>query len=153
LDHVVFYEKPLVKFERILQTTLNTFPRSMNFWRDSMNAWLKEKLFIKSIIRDRVGVKAQNILFCDHHMSHAASAFFASPFHEAAVLTVHGVGRMDNHNHRHSDQSLGGGNSRAKTALSCLLNSDSPIHSVYSIPPLPLGWVSASTTATYKAMA
>jgi carbamoyltransferase len=92
LDHVVFYEKPLVKFERILQTTLNTFPRSMNFWRDSMNAWLKEKLFIKSIIRDRVGVKAQNILFCDHHMSHAASAFFASPFHEAAVLTVDGVG-------------------------------------------------------------
>lgn len=92
LDYVVFYEKPLVKFERILLTTLNTFPQSSDVWRDAMVTWLKEKLWIKNVIQSRVGVKYDRVLFCDHHMSHAASAFFASPFKEAAVLTVDGVG-------------------------------------------------------------
>jgi carbamoyltransferase len=92
LDYTVFYEKPLVKFERILLTTLNTFPRSADVWRDAMLNWLKEKLWIKSIIMTEVGVKSDKVLFCDHHMSHAASAFFASPFREAAVMTVDGVG-------------------------------------------------------------
>jgi carbamoyltransferase len=92
LDYVVFYEKPLVKFERILLTTLNTFPRSPDVWRDAMVNWLKEKLWIKSIIQSKVGIQPDKILFCDHHMSHAASAFFASPFREAAVLTIDGVG-------------------------------------------------------------
>ncbi len=92
LEYVVFYEKPLVKFERILLTTLNTFPRSADVWRDAMVSWLKEKLWIKNIIQSKVGVRYDRVLFCDHHMSHAASAFFASPFREAAVLTVDGVG-------------------------------------------------------------
>ncbi|HLU10671.1 MAG TPA: carbamoyltransferase [Oceanobacillus sp.] len=92
LDYVVFYEKPLVKFERILLTTLNTFPQSAGVWRESMLAWLKEKLWIKNVIQKGVGVNYDRVLFCDHHMSHAASAFFASPFKEAAVLTVDGVG-------------------------------------------------------------
>ncbi|MBL8131636.1 MAG: hypothetical protein JNL42_07240 [Anaerolineae bacterium] len=92
LDYVVFYEKPLVKFERILLTALNTFPRSADVWRDAMTNWLKDKLWIKSIIAKEVGVKSDKVLFCDHHMSHAASAFFASPFRDAAVLTVDGVG-------------------------------------------------------------
>ena len=92
LDYAVFYEKPLVKFERILLTTLETFPKSASVWRDAMVNWLKEKLWIKTEIQSQVGVKYDRILFCDHHMSHAASAFFASPFHEAAVLTVDGVG-------------------------------------------------------------
>jgi|FLYN01.1.fsa_nt_gi carbamoyltransferase len=92
LDYVVFYEKPLVKFERILLTTLNTFPKSAGVWRESMLAWLKEKLWIKNIIQKETGVRYDRVLFCDHHMSHAASAFFASPFKEAAVLTVDGVG-------------------------------------------------------------
>jgi len=92
LDYVVFYEKPLVKFERILQTTFNTFPKSSALWFEAINVWLKEKLWVKSVIQKEVGVKPKQILFCDHHMSHAASAFLASPFDEAAVLTVDGVG-------------------------------------------------------------
>ncbi len=92
LDYVVFYEKPLVKFERILLSTLATFPSSLDVWRNSMVSWLKEKLWIKNLIQSKVGVRYDRVLFCDHHMSHAASAFFASPFREAAVLTVDGVG-------------------------------------------------------------
>lgn len=92
LDYAVFYEKPLVKFERILLTTLNTFPKSTDLWRDAMTNWLKEKLWIKNIIQREVKVRYDRVLFCDHHMSHAASAFFSSPFREAAVLTVDGVG-------------------------------------------------------------
>lgn len=92
LTYVVFYEKPLVKFERILLTTLNTFPRSAVAWSRAMTAWLREKLWVKNIIQNKTGVDYKKILFADHHMSHAASAFFASPFRDAAVLTVDGVG-------------------------------------------------------------
>jgi carbamoyltransferase len=92
LDWVVFYEKPLLKFERILLTTLNTFPKSWDVWREAMVSWLKEKLWIKNVIQNQMDVPYDKILFTDHHMSHAASAFFASPFKEAAVLTVDGVG-------------------------------------------------------------
>ncbi len=92
LDYVVFYEKPLLKFERILLTTLNTFPKSLEVWNRAIMGWLKDKLWIKSTIQARLKVHSDKILFCDHHMSHAASAFFASPFKEAAVFTVDGVG-------------------------------------------------------------
>jgi carbamoyltransferase len=92
LDYAVFYEKPLVKFERILLSTLGTFPRSADVWRDAMINWLNDKLWVKNIIQKQVGVRYDRVMFCDHHMSHAASAFFASPFREAAVLTVDGVG-------------------------------------------------------------
>lgn len=92
LDYVVFYEKPLLKFERILLTALNTFPKSWDVWREAMVSWLKEKLWVKSAINNHLHIDYDKILFCDHHMSHAASAFFASPFKEAAVLTVDGVG-------------------------------------------------------------
>ena len=92
LEYIVFYEKPLMKFERILLTTLNTFPQSSGVWREAMVSWLKEKLWVKSAIVRELGVGLDKVLFCDHHMSHAASAFFASPFKEAAVLTVDGVG-------------------------------------------------------------
>ncbi len=92
LDYAVFYEKPLQKFERILQTTLNTFPRSANLWRESMMTWLSDKLWVRSHIARGLGIAYDKILFCDHHMSHAASAFFASPFKDAAIVTVDGVG-------------------------------------------------------------
>jgi carbamoyltransferase len=92
LEYVVFYEKPLLKFERIILTTLNTFPESADVWREAMITWLREKLWIKNIIQKEVGADYNHVLFCEHHMSHAASAFFASPFKEAAVLTVDGVG-------------------------------------------------------------
>lgn len=92
VEYAVFYEKPLVKFERILLSTLGTFPKSSDVWRDAMLNWLKDKLWIKNIIQKEVGIKYDRVLFCDHHMSHAASAFFASAFREAAVLTIDGVG-------------------------------------------------------------
>ncbi len=92
LDYIVFYEKPLLKFERILLSVVNTFPKSWDVWREAMVSWLKEKLWVKSAITQHLKVSYDRVLFCDHHMSHAASAFFASPFREAAVLTVDGVG-------------------------------------------------------------
>ena len=92
LEYVAFFEKPFVKFERILLTSLQTFPRSLGVFREAMLAWLMDKLWIKSLIRERVGVAAEKILFSEHHLSHAASAFFCSPFAEAALLTVDGVG-------------------------------------------------------------
>ncbi|MDX2138419.1 MAG: carbamoyltransferase [Chloroflexota bacterium] len=92
LDYAVFYEKPLVKLERILMSVLGTYPRSVTAWREALANWIKDKLWIKSVIGKEVGIDYNKILFCDHHMSHAASAFFASPFREAAVLTIDGVG-------------------------------------------------------------
>ncbi len=92
LDYVVFYEKPLVKFERILMSTLGSFPRSRDVWREAMLAWLPEKLWVKSIIQSKLKIDPSRILFCDHHMSHAASAFYCSPFDEAAILTIDAVG-------------------------------------------------------------
>lgn len=92
LDYVVFYEKPFVKFERILMTTLSTFPHSRDVWREAMFIWLPEKLWVKTKLQNHLGVDSSKILFCDHHMSHAASAFYASPYDEAAVMTIDGVG-------------------------------------------------------------
>jgi carbamoyltransferase len=92
LDFVVFYEKPLRKFERILLSNLTTFPRSWQVFRESTTAWFREKLWVKTLIQDKLRVSPDRILFVDHHLSHAASAMFCSPFERAAVLTVDGVG-------------------------------------------------------------
>jgi carbamoyltransferase len=92
LDYVAFFEKPFVKFERILTTALGEAPRTSRVFRKAMTAWLLDKLWVKTRIRDAVGVPAERILFAEHHVSHAASAFHCSPFDEAAVLTVDGVG-------------------------------------------------------------
>ena len=92
LDYVVFFEKPFIKFERILMTAMQTFPKSRQVFQESMISWLSEKLWIKSHIKERLGISGEKILFSGHHLSHAASAFFCSPFQEAAILTVDGVG-------------------------------------------------------------
>jgi carbamoyltransferase len=92
LDFVVFYEKPLTKFERILLTTLGAYPRSWQSFGEAMITWFDEKLWVKDVLRSRLGVTQEKVLFTDHHMSHASSAFFCSPFKEAAILTVDGVG-------------------------------------------------------------
>lgn len=92
LDYVVFYEKPFQKFERILMTTFQGFPRSWKVFREAMIAWLADKLWVKSLIKEKLGIGNDRILFNDHHLSHAASAFFCSPFKEAAILTIDGVG-------------------------------------------------------------
>jgi len=92
LDYVVFYEKPLIKFERILMTTLSTYPKSWRVFREAMLNWFSEKLWIKSHIVRELDVPEAKVLFADHHMSHAASALYSSPFKEAAILTIDGVG-------------------------------------------------------------
>jgi carbamoyltransferase len=92
LDYVAFFEKPFIKFERILMTSLQMFPRALRAFREAMVTWLLDKLWVSALITERVGVPREKILFSEHHLSHAASAFFCSPFTEAAILTVDGVG-------------------------------------------------------------
>jgi len=92
VDYAVFYEKPLLKFERILLTALRTFPRGWRGFGEFALGWMDEKLWIRPAIQEALGIGPERILFVDHHRSHAASAFFCSPFREAAVFTVDGVG-------------------------------------------------------------
>lgn len=97
VDHVVFYDKPLVKFERLLETYLGEAPRGFKSYVRAMPVWLKEKLYLKSLLRRELGKLAggrfaKPLLFAEHHQSHAASAFFPSPFERAAVLCLDGVG-------------------------------------------------------------
>lgn len=92
LDYVVFFEKPFIKFERLILSSMQTFPRSHRVFREAMITWLGDKLWIKHLIQKKLGVPPSKILFSEHHLSHAASSFFCSPFEEAAILTVDGVG-------------------------------------------------------------
>ncbi len=98
IDYVAFYDKPFLKFERLLETYLAYAPRGFNSFRMAMPLWLKEKLFQKMLLRDEMKKWEpdfdwqKRLLFGEHHQSHAASAFFPSPFEEAAVLTMDGVG-------------------------------------------------------------
>jgi carbamoyltransferase len=92
LDYVVFFEKPFVKFERILSTIVEHAPRTSSVFRKSMTTWLLDKLWVKNRIREHIEIAPDRILFIPHHLSHGASAFLASPFARAAILTVDGVG-------------------------------------------------------------
>ncbi|MEI3855788.1 MULTISPECIES: carbamoyltransferase family protein [unclassified Ensifer] len=98
IDHVVFYEKPFLKFERLLETYLTTIPRGFRSFKTALPIWIKEKLFQKKILQQKLGKLAGtkewrgSLLFTEHHMSHAASCYFPSPFSSAAVLTMDGVG-------------------------------------------------------------
>jgi carbamoyltransferase len=91
IDYVVFYENPTVKFERLLTTYHLTAPKSLPSYLRALPSWLTEKLWLEREIAKEMGI-SQRIYFCDHHLSHAASAFFPSPFAEAAILTIDGVG-------------------------------------------------------------
>ena len=92
IDYVTFYDKPFVKFERLLETYLTYAPKGLKSWLKAMPLWIKKKLWIKDLIqKDLLGYEGE-ILFTNHHQSHAASAFFPSPFAEAAFLTMDGVG-------------------------------------------------------------
>jgi carbamoyltransferase len=94
LDYVVFYDKPFIKFERILETYLMYTPSGIRQFIQAMPLWLKEKLWIPDLIQKELGYKGK-ILFTEHHESHAASAFYPSPFNEAAFLTMDGVGEWE----------------------------------------------------------
>ena len=92
LDYVAFFEKPFVKFDRLMRTALQGFPRTSGVFVQSMRTWLVDKLWVKNLIANRVGIDPSRILFSEHHLSHAASTYFCSPFDHAAVLTIDGVG-------------------------------------------------------------
>ena len=92
LDAVVFYEKPMLKFERILTMALRGFPRTWGSFPRAMQNALGGKLWVKGIIRSQLGVRTDRILFCEHHQSHAAAAFLTAPTRSAAILTADGVG-------------------------------------------------------------
>jgi len=99
IDHVVFYDKPMLKFDRLLETYLSQAPKGFKSFSMAMPVWLKEKLYLKSVLRkelETLGAKKNanslKLMFTDHHQSHAASAYFPSPYSEAAVLCMDGVG-------------------------------------------------------------
>jgi carbamoyltransferase len=92
LDAVVYYEKPMLKLERILVSALLAFPRSWRSFPAAMKSTLGEKAWVKGIISSRLGVPGRKILFTEHHQSHAAAAFLTAPVREAAILTADGVG-------------------------------------------------------------
>jgi len=89
--HVVYYEKPWIHFERLLETYLSFAPKGLISFLRAMPAWLKQKLFIRKMIQQALGWD-RTVLFCDHHESHMGAAFYPSPFEESAILTVDGVG-------------------------------------------------------------
>jgi carbamoyltransferase len=91
LDYVAFYDKPFLKFERILETHLRVSPRGFRNFLQAMPVWLREKLWVPNEIRKNIEYTGE-VLFAEHHESHAASAFYPSPFEEAAILTIDGVG-------------------------------------------------------------
>ena len=93
IDYVVFYEKPLRKFERILQSTVETFPKSFFQFYRAIPIWTSERLNLRKLLKKKLGYRGK-VLFLEHHTSHAASCFFASPFKEALILTVDGVGEF-----------------------------------------------------------
>jgi len=92
LDAVVFYEKPMLKFERILTMALRGFPRTWRSFPRAMKSSLGEKLWVKGIVASHLGIPGRKILFTEHHQSHAAAAFLTAPTREAAILTADGVG-------------------------------------------------------------
>ncbi len=91
IDYVVFYDKPVLKFERLLQTYLTTSPRGFISYAKAIPLWLKHKLWIPDVIKKELQFEGE-ILFTEHHQSHAGSAFFPSPYKNAAILTIDGVG-------------------------------------------------------------
>ena len=99
VDHIVFFEKPFLKFERLLETYVAFAPKGFQSFSKAMPIWIKEKLFQKNLIINKLkkhdekyNKQKENLYFSDHHLSHAASAFFPSPFNEAVVITADGVG-------------------------------------------------------------
>src|SRR6202043_4227562 len=97
LDGVVFYDKPFLKFERLIQTYVASAPRGLRSFQMAMPIWLREKLFQKKWLSDELkkfapDFDSSRLLFTEHHLAHAASAFYASPFQDAAVLVMDGVG-------------------------------------------------------------
>ncbi|MGD9416822.1 MAG: carbamoyltransferase N-terminal domain-containing protein, partial [Desulfobacterales bacterium] len=91
VNYVVYYDKPILTFERLLMSYLTVAPKGLRSWLQAMPLWLGQKLHIPKVIKKETGYEGE-ILFTEHHEAHAASAFYPSPFNEAAILTIDGVG-------------------------------------------------------------
>lgn len=91
LDYVVFYDKPILTFDRLLMSYLSVAPKGLRSWLEAIPLWLGKKLHVPKVVHQEIGYEKE-VLFTEHHESHAASAFYPSPFEEAAILTVDGVG-------------------------------------------------------------
>jgi len=144
VDSVVFYDKPLVKFERLLETYLAYAPKGFRSFLAAMPIWLKEKLFLKTTLKRelaKLGACAvpdlPQLLFAEHHQSHAASAFFPSPYEKASVLCLDGLGEWAT-----TSVWLGDGN-----RLIPHWEIDFPHSLGLSIPHLPITQASRSTRA------
>jgi carbamoyltransferase len=133
LDAVVFYEKPMLKFERILTMALRYFPHTFRSFPRAMKNALGEKLWVKGIITSQLGVPASKVLFTEHHQSHAAAAFYPSPFDEAAILTADGVGEW-------ATLSMGRGSKRDGIQLSRELRFPHSLGMLYSTFTAYLGF-------------
>ncbi len=92
IDYLVFYEKPILKFERILLSCLKYFPKTFWFFVKSMITWFSDKLWMKGKLAELSGISPEKIVFSQHHLSHACSSYFCSEYNEAAILTIDGVG-------------------------------------------------------------
>ena len=119
IDYFVFFEKPILKFERIFETYLATAPRGFSNFRASFPVWINEKLFLKRkithLLQETLKIELNlkhRLKFSEHHLSHAASAFFTSPFDEAVILTIDGVGEWAT-----TTVSFGKGNRRRRSEL------------------------------------
>lgn len=118
IDYITFYDKPLLKFDRILSSYLQTAPKSYGAFRKAIPIWLREKIWLPQTIKKELGYDGE-ILFTEHHQAHAAGAFFSSPFEQAAILTIDGVGEW-------ATASIGRGE---KNKIELLFRQDYP-HSV-----------------------
>ena len=140
LDYVAFYEKPFLKFERLLETYVAFAPRGFQSFRMAMPLWLKEKLFQKRLLTSELRKSRGNgrpvddrLVFSEHHLSHAASAFYPSPFREALILTMDGVGEWPT-----TSVAIGRDNRIEVTARRSIFRT----RSACSIPPSPITPVS-----------
>ncbi|MEE2828278.1 MAG: carbamoyltransferase [Myxococcota bacterium] len=106
VDHLGFYDKPMLKLERLLLSHLQHYPKSKEQFIQAMPLWMKEKLSVRRVVGKKLGWKRKPVLFAEHHVSHGASTFLCSPFEEAAILTVDGVGEWAT-----ATQGVGRGNS------------------------------------------
>ena len=141
IDYVVFYDKPFTKFDRILASYLKTVPLSYPVFRKAIPVWLREKLWLPQIIGKKLGYSGK-ILFLEHHLSHAAGAYYSSPFDRAAILTVDGVGEW-------ATASTGKG-AGSKIELSRVMNYPHSVGLLYSAFTYFLGF--QVNSAEYKVM-
>jgi carbamoyltransferase len=141
IDYVVFYDKPFTKFDRILTSYLQTAPRSFQAFRKAIPVWLRQKLWTPQIVRRQLGYRG-SIFFVEHHLSHAAGAFYSSPFESSAVVTVDGVGEW-------ATASIGKGAGN-KVSLYKVMNYPHSVGLLYSAFTYFLGF--QVNSAEYKVM-